>query len=339
MTHQEVLRVFEQLDATQKRLAISAIENSWEGRSGLLSDLNQQIIDGRSGSMACPHCSSAKTICRGKQKEIEKFSCKDCGKHFRSSHGTALYRIQRKDKWQGYLRLMEQGYSIKKAARELGISIQTSFDWRHKILSSLQSSLPQKLGGVVECDDFQLAESLKGQKKIDRKPRKRGSDSRRHKVRKVSVVTAVSRGKGSMVRVVAAKKISGKQALAALDKCLDSGTTLITDEAQSYNAVSKNNPGIIHKKVNSYANRTSKPKGRIHLQTVNNQHKQMRDFLTPFNGVATKYLPNYLNWFLYKQSQAHNKDKIASMLYNCLSAATALVYLAKLSANEMLIRT
>ena len=29
----------------------------------------------------------------------------------------------------------------------------------------------------------------------------------------------------------------------------------------------------------------------MHLQTVNNQHKQIRDFLEPFNGVGHKIPP------------------------------------------------
>jgi len=34
---------------------------------------------------------------------------------------------------------------IKKIAKELGISIQTSFDWRHKILSLLSQFTPEQL--------------------------------------------------------------------------------------------------------------------------------------------------------------------------------------------------
>lgn len=307
MTHQDVLKAFQCLSTEEKQLALSAIESSMEGRDGLMAEVNRQLIESRAGRMSCPHCSSARTIHRGKQNGIEKFSCNDCGKHFRSSHGTALFHIHRKDKWQGCLRLMEQGFSIKRAAKELGISIQTSFDWRHKILASLQSTLPEKTGGVVECDDFQLAESFKGQRNLEREPRKRGS--KKHSVAKVSVVTAVSRSKGGLARVVAAKKISSKEALAALKDRIAAGSIFITDEAGSYNSIARADKSVIHKKVNSVQNRTRKPVDKIHLQTVNNQHKQIRDFLAPFNGVATKYLPNYLNWFLYRQSQGSNRDK------------------------------
>jgi hypothetical protein len=62
--------------------------------------------------------------------------------------------------------------------------------------------------------------------------------------------------------------------VAALEGKLEKGTILITDVASSYNAVARKEKDITHKKVNSNKNRSEKPVGKIHLQTVNNQHKQ-----------------------------------------------------------------
>lgn len=75
---------------------------------------------------------------------------------------------------------MSQGMSIKKIAKELEISIQTSFDWRHKILSSLSKFTPTTLTDVVECDELELALSNKGARTLTRKPRKRGGDFKRN---------------------------------------------------------------------------------------------------------------------------------------------------------------
>jgi transposase-like protein len=304
-----------------------------------MSELSLQLEHSRPGSMICPHCNSVNTIRRGISKGVERFTCNECKKHFRGSYGTALFRIRQKDKWQGYLRLMEQGYSIKRAAKELGICVQTSFDWRHKILASLQTTLPEQIGGIVECDEFQLTESDKGQKHIDRKPRKRGSEGHKHNSGKISVITAISRDSGTITAVVDAKKIDGKEAAQALRGRLSAGTVLITDENRAYNAVGKQNKGITHVKINSKKNQTEKPKNKIHLQTVNNQHEQIRDFMDPFNGVATKYLPNYLNWFNYRQSQKENNEKIKSMMKTCMSAGAAIAWSARIAENEILIRT
>lgn len=45
---------------------------------------------------------------------------------------------------------------IKKIAKALKMSIQTSFDWRHKILSSLEQFAPTELSSAVECDELEL---------------------------------------------------------------------------------------------------------------------------------------------------------------------------------------
>ena len=112
----------------------------------------------------CPHCQSTSVFKRGKQNNVQMYSCKTCSKWYSETTGTPLSGIQIKDKWQSYLHCMEQGMPIKKIAKELGISIQTSFDWRHKILSSMNDLAPTELKGVVECDELELPINEKGSK-------------------------------------------------------------------------------------------------------------------------------------------------------------------------------
>ena len=126
MTHMELIEIFKNMSFKEKELSFSGIGVEWESQRGLMSELSLQLEHSRPGSMICPHCNSVNTIRRGISKGVERFTCNECKKHFRGSYGTALFRIRQKDKWQGYLRLMEQGYSIKRAAKELGICVQTS---------------------------------------------------------------------------------------------------------------------------------------------------------------------------------------------------------------------
>ncbi len=77
-----------------------------------------------------------------------------------------------KSKWQAYLRYMEQDMSIKQIAKEIGSSIQTSFDWRHKVLSSLNQLVPSQLSSEVECDELELALNNKGSRNMEQKARK-----------------------------------------------------------------------------------------------------------------------------------------------------------------------
>lgn len=39
-------------------------------------------------------------------------------------------------------------------------------------------------------------------------------------------------------------------------------------------------------------------KGLYHIQNVNGLHSRLKQWINRFKGVATKYLDNYLAWFL-----------------------------------------
>ena len=52
-------------------------------------------------------------------------------------------------------------------------------------------------------------------------------------------------------------------------------------------------------------------KGAFHIQTVNQVHAALKDFLRPFNGPATRYLSGYLAWFIARQ---HREDPWPDML-------------------------
>ncbi len=83
------------------------------------------------------------------------------------------------------------------------ISIQTSFDWRHKILSSLNEFVPEQLSSEVECDELELALNNKGSRNLDRAARKRGNDFIRNMGKEeVTVVQVVkrlnARGRGTL---------------------------------------------------------------------------------------------------------------------------------------------
>ncbi len=169
----------------------------------------------------CPHCKSSNVYKRGQQRGVQMYQCKECSKWYSETTGTPLYDIKLKNKWQSYLRCMEQGMPIKKIAKELNISIQTSFDWRHKILSSLNQFVPDKLSLEVECDELELALSNKGSRDMDRKPRKRGGDFKRNTgkedVTVVQVVTAVERGGAKYLKAVASKRLSKNEIAKVLD--------------------------------------------------------------------------------------------------------------------------
>jgi len=97
------------------------------------------------------------------------------------------------------------GKSLRAASAEVGISLQTSFDRRHKISSSFSMVSPKAFVGIMESDDFFILESQKGSKKLDREPRKRGEKASKRGISndQIAVIATCDRSDNTAIQVVA----------------------------------------------------------------------------------------------------------------------------------------
>lgn len=299
----DILSDFKTLSVESQERVLDQLRQEFEGKDSVLKLVTNELsIQGT--NKKCPYCGSISINKRGINKiGVQNYQCKasDCKKWFCNTTGTSIHWVKKKNLWQDYLKLMQSKTSIKKAAKELGISIQTSFNRRHRILSSLSSMLPSKLGGIVECDELELPISEKGNRNLTRPSRKRSSDFKRNtpdkSITTVQVVTAVSRDGKKYMKAVESKRLSSRQINKAIGSRLAKGSILITDEHHSYKGFVATKKGITHKTVLAKEH-VKKSDKTVHLQTVNSAHNQLRIFLNPFQGVSTKYLQNYLNWHI-----------------------------------------
>ena len=194
----------------------------------------------------------------------------------------------------------------------------------------------------VECDELELALSDKGSRTLGRKPRKRGTDFKRNtgknEVTVVQIVTAVERGGSKYLKAVASKRLTKEKITLALDGKLSDNTCLITDKHNSYKSFAKDNPTLNHKTLlaKDHIDRKDKP---IHLQNVNNVHSQLRTFLRPFNGVSSKYLQNYLNWYAYSDSIKNSKTTLKMWFMAVLLSDQTYSLFQLFKENAVLIRT
>ena len=125
-------------------------------------------------AVTCPHCNDNRIRANGKLKGVQRYLCNGCKKNFSETTGKFWFALKKKDKMNKYLYCLLSGYSIRKSAKETGISIQTSFDWRHKLLTSFSSVSVSEFEGIVESDALFFPISEKGNRKLERKPKKRG---------------------------------------------------------------------------------------------------------------------------------------------------------------------
>ena len=338
---EEIKRLFTELPSISQIELLAALLQRQELKGSIL-EIAQEEVSANRKNKPCPHCTSKNVYKRGKQNGVQMYQCNECKKWYSETTGTPLYDIKLKSKWQSYLRCMEQGMPIKKIAKELNISIQTSFDWRHKILSSLDQFVPKTLSEEIECDELELPLNNKGSKTLDRDPRKRGSDFKRNTEDKditvVQVVTAVERNGNKYLKAVESKRLSKEEIEKVFEGKLSENATLITDKHPSYRAFAKDNPSIKHKALlaKEYVDKTDKS---IHLQKVNNVHSQLRKFLRPFNGVSSKYLQNYLNWYAYVDEIKWNKETIKQWFLAIMVSDQAYHLFELFKHNAVIIRT
>lgn len=335
----EIKSIFSQLTTEEQTKLLDDLLQEQELKGTIITEAEKAVSE-RRRKKPCPQCKSENVYKRGRQSGVQMYQCKDCKKWYSETTGTPLYDIKLKNKWQSYLRCMEKGMPIKKIAAELEISIQTSFNWRHKILSSLNDLIPEKLTSEVECDELELALNNKGSKTLDRAPRKRGNDFKRNdgeKVTVVQVLTALERKGSKYLRAIESKRLSKAEIEKALDGKIAEEATLITDKHPSFRAFVKDNQ-IKHKTIlaKEHIGKTDKT---IHLQNVNNLHSQLRTFLRPFNGVSSKYLQNYLNWFAYADKLRTGKTTIKQWMITIILSDQAYHLFELFKNNAVIIRT
>lgn len=284
----------------------------------------------------CPHCKSNDIQANGTNNGVQRYRCKSCGKNFSETTGTPLAWLKKKDKWSHYLHCMLKGYPLRKCATEVSIGLQTSFDWRHKILSAFKTVSPERFASILESDEIFFLESDKGNKRLKRPARKRGGTAKTAGISKeqIAVVVARDRQDHADMKIATRGRISKKNLDDIFENKIENGTILCTDSHRSYSAFARSQ-GLQHEKIK--ANKGQYVKDQVfHVQHVNNMTQRLRSWMVRFNGVSTKYLQNYLNWFLVLEKLKDSSNKMSTLALFALSTNQAWFDFKNISINQIL---
>lgn len=246
----------------------------------------------------CPYCSSNLLIKNGHRGATQRYKCKACHKTFTGNSGSCFHGIKKMGKFEEYRKLMfEQYLPIKVIAKKIGISVQTAFDWRHKILGGLNAKAEQ-FHGITEIDDIWFLYSQKGRKGL-KYSRKRGGSKRQgdnnYQVKLLVTADRKSNKDFSVARIGRIKKSDLERKVGGKfnESCI-----LVSDKHRSISAFAKSEK-ISHVSFKSSEHSAG---GEFHVQTVNNLATRMKGIVNhQLRGVSTKYLQNYSNWFAHKE--------------------------------------
>jgi len=284
----------------EERVALYSLLKSEFQSTPQLADiklaLNQEQVT------ACPHCNSTNIYGHGIYKGRKRYMCKSCAKTFNDFTGTAVSGIKKPDKFQEYLELVIDSVTIRKAASKLKVSTRTIFNWRHKLLSSLPNTSGHVFDGIVECDDKILSINDKGNKKLDREPYKRPSDRKTKRGisnDKVSVMVASDRKGNITMQVAKIGRIDTESIEKTIGALVSKDNILCSDAHPSIISWAKGKKIEHHTFVASKQHVKSKC---FHVQHVNSIDNRYERWVKRFYGVSTKYLGNYLNWFVFLEN-------------------------------------
>lgn len=276
----------------------------------LLDDLRRTLKDGdfERGRQpkACPRCHSPSIIKYGHQSGQQRYRCKGCHRVFNDVTGTYRRGINKRDKFAAFEKLMDGQYlSLRKMEKMIGISHQTAFDWRHKILCSIGAP-PPSFEGITELDDVWFLYSQKGRQGL-KYSRKRGGSKRRgdNNFQAKLLITAdrSSHRDMSLVKIGRITKVDIERKLGGKFK---EGATLVSDKHGSIASFARSQK-IGHV---SFISSKHTAGGEFNVQRVNNLASRIKSIANhKLRGVSTKYLQGYANWFDYNELRTDQEKR------------------------------
>ena len=302
----------------QKQQLIFALQASLKTSkaSAEVDTLRKEVSEARfNKGFLCPHCGTTHIVRHGTYKGKQRYLCRNCNATFSDMTNTPMSRTKFPEKWSPFVECMLKGYSLRKSAEIVGVSYVTLFYWKHKILEALKKTNNIPFEGIVEMDETFFLYSEKGKKHImNRKPRKRGGKAKHRGTgtEQVCVLVARDRSKHTVSQVAALGRINMNKVNHIVGSYFNNMNILCTDGLKGYTTFA-DSKDMDHYELIQH--RTYK--GIFHIQNVNSYHSRLKRWVNRFNGVASKYLDNYLAWFKFLDAKAF-EDTMGVLVESCL---------------------
>ena len=283
-----------------------------------LHDIVENI--NRKNIRVCPCCGKTHYYLNGKRNGVQTYKCKKSGKRFNEFSGTSVAYLKKKDLLRPFIQEMLSGSSLKTCTKLISISIQTAFDWRHKIIAAVSKDAPKYFSGIAEMFEHQFSFSTKGQgakaRRIGQKGEIKEDEINKPKKKRcqepVSVVVVNDRNNNLEFKVIKQGKISE----ADLKKEFSSKFKKVKKLCIEQNSVIQQ--FTIGKKISYHINENGKRvKGKNKYYNTKTARRTLFNLLfwmERFKGVSSTYLQNYLYWFMLTEQLKHERDLSSAFL-------------------------
>ena len=278
-----------------------------------LTALDYQRIKILSTAPICPRCKCEYVSKAGVHNGRQVYKCKNCKYQFRETAKSLVYHLHKYPLILDYLKCMLEGKSLRACASEVGISLPTSFRWRHKILAAIQGLEGGiNFSGITEADELLLQYSEKGRRYKSPEEKEQAMKTVHPNV---AVLVMTDREGNLLFKHTGENRVQNSQIKEELKRRVSENNLICfkpNDEFKQAVMESPSKKVIVRRKT----------KG-LTIYSVNVAEKKITNFLVwmmRFRGVATKYLQNYLMWFVVMNK--YLKDKLESDIGRLLNLSS-----------------
>ncbi|MDO5517525.1 MAG: hypothetical protein Q4F66_08210 [Clostridium sp.] len=267
----------------------------------------------------CPHCGSIRFIRSGYYNGIQRYKCHDCRKTFSKTTNSLWYYSKKKSNlWIQFTELFLEKQPLRKCAEILDVNLSTAFFWRHKIMSALQSNK-----NTVDYTKRKNRSTKKSQGKEYSNPDENNLEIINPHILRGDVFITYSYFQESScnsiinfkmdfyrqekrIYVVAARGIDDSMVIMPISR---HHVFLDKFKNKVYERINKKSYMILYKADNLYYiaknhNKRLSRKNKSEESRIREFDKNASEWFGPFHGIATKYLENYMGYFVL-----YNLDK------------------------------
>ena len=245
------------------------------------------------GNPVCPRCSYSEKIYRLNGGKLYK--CGKCRQPFSIKIGTifedSALPLQKWFHAMFVVSAHKKGISSCQLARDIGVTQKTAWHMNHRIRHAMKvKSFNKPLNGIVECDESYFGGKARGGK------RGRGSEN------KTPVFGMVARG--GEVRSMPVENVKGSTLKTLIRENIEKGSTVMTDEWQSYNGLSKE---FKHKRIGHL--KKQYVRGGVHTQNIENFWSLLkRGVVGIYHHTSAEHLHRYVDEFQYRYNSRKTED-------------------------------
>ncbi|CEG13259.1 conserved hypothetical protein [groundwater metagenome] len=265
----------------------------------------------------CPHCKSKKNIVKnGHVNAYQNYICKNCNHSFTVRTGTVFSHSKIPLKRWFIAVISLDKCSIMNIAEKLGLYYHTAYNLVKKIRKSVfLKEMMEKLSGElvlkIEIDEMYITAGEKGNKNLDREPRKRGLKAlpgRGTFEKDKPAIIVITERKHGKTKFFVPLHLNGKYIVDIFQNHIEGNIIVYHDDYPIYNCLNGICPHFaINHSNGEYAD------GDICTNNAENRFSLLRPFLQNYRGISKYNLQEYATlcqFFFNERRETHDPMNI-----------------------------